>query len=733
MTAVSPAVSAAQTGHPITRAATLPTSVVNTVLLVCAGGASVSVQAAPSWLTNGVKGETNGTAVAADMTSVETGKGSPGLLASVEQWAASVHGSSRNSRSDSASQQQQPWGRVFPPSTSSCVLPAEQRASLQAGEVTCLCVAALPGTDTAIAVVGSTVGTIALFLIEGSRTLWKVAECSLVKWSRGCITAQDAVVDVAFSMDPAGRPEFVSAASATCVVVVDVQLLYRGDREEEEVSGSDGDDVAESCGDAWSRSTLRAKAVEALERPHAQLVRRSRSDVFACAFAEAHVVRVLAPQRLHAAVAMDVALLVVLSDGTLHYIERVVEGGSVRLLAEHHRLRFAKGSAFIAYAQDSMLDMPASSRGGPSSTSSSSLPAGAETDSRALPHVVYRYRLSPQHMNVCQASARGSDSDASFSTSSSSPAGGITVVNDAALYFNERDAVCHVVVAGTQLVPAHKAAGRLSSLYGVQGSGVGSLVDAVAGAAAGWTLGRIQQEKGTGAAAGHRALGWWAVVHNAVLPRFTFDRVTLERQAFQQAQRNLQQQQPRDRTGLTSSSSSLLLRHTGEYKAGDFAAAYCTDAASPFMMHVQSSVMALPAASLSTAAALASSTGRHVAATAAAAAGLEGSGLYEARPTSPVASSPTGTGAHVAASNTTAGVGNGFAAAAMVAGLLVLSAGADVYVGDLREVPAMATSLPMLRPVCSCGAVVESISLGLSRDARSVLVASGSRVAPVSL
>ncbi|KPI82969.1 hypothetical protein ABL78_8014 [Leptomonas seymouri] len=765
MTASVSAIASAQTGHPITRVATLPSSNASTILLVCAGGSSVSVQLAPRWLTSSVDGgdASNGTAAVATgglqhlrhnslepqaATAAEAGKGADALLAAVQQWCAH-----RQSESATLSDT---YGCAFSSSTRPSASPApalaaEQRSCLRAGEVTSLCVATLPGTDTSLAVVGSTVGTIAMFLIEGGRTLCKVTECALVKWSRGGITAQDAVIDVAISMDPAGRPEFVSAASAGCVVVVDVKLLCCGDDDdgggmERRITRGEHDDEEDlsqraplrpTGGDDWSTSALRAKAIDALERPNAQLLRRSRSEVFVCTFAEANVVRILAPQRLQAAVAMDVALVVVLSDGTLRYVERVMEGGSVRLLAEHHRLRFAKGSTFITYASDSMHAAP-SSTPGPSLyasrvTEQSSRSAGGakEMDSRAFPHVIYRYRLSPYQVNVCRLSGIGSAQGGGPAVSSApSSAEGVTLVNDAALYFSEKDAVCHVMVAGTQLVPMSRAVSR-SSPHAALGSGMHSAVDLASSAAAGWTLGRMLQENGAlssssiGGGVGSRALGWWAVVHNAVLPRFTFDRAALERQAFQQHQRNQQvQQQSSTQSSLGPSSAQSLSR------IGESAAAYSADSGSPFTIHVQSNVMALPAALPSAASSLSMNAGRQVAA---AASGLDGAGLYDALPASPAVSSPTGTGAHVAASNTSAGVGNGFAAAAMVAGVLVLSAGADVYVGDVSEVSANARSLPMLRPLRSFGAVVENISFGPYRDTRSVLVATGSCVVPVAL
>ncbi|CBZ24253.1 conserved hypothetical protein [Leishmania mexicana MHOM/GT/2001/U1103] len=607
---------------------------------------------------------------------LEAGKGAGALLAAVQQWSAEP---SHEFGDGMVLMTSDPAATTTPSHASS--LSPEQRVALSAGAVTCLSVASLPGTtDTAVAVVGTTVGTVALLLIEGSRAVYKVAECSLTEWSSGAITAQDAIVDVAFSMDPAGRPEFVSVASAGCVVVLDVQLLYRS-------SGNGSHSADEEVGDTaakapaavvhraerhqktepWSKSALRPKAVEALERSSAQLVRRSCSDVFACSFVEADVVRILAPQRLQAAVAIDVALVVVLSNGALHYVERVVEGGSVRLLAEHHRQRLAKGATFTSHAS--------SARQGEDSAAASDFSTDRAslhllTDSRAVPHVIYRYRLSPYHLQACQdggqTASGGGGNYGMAALALPSATESVTHVCDAHLHFSEKDGACHVVLAGTQRVPVGKVG------YMPLASRVGS-------------LGHAQQHFGV---TGCRTLAWWAVVHNAVLPRQTFDRSAVEQQALQQLQRQQQQQQPHD---------------------GHAFSPFHTNAGPPpFTVHVQSNTMALPC----------------------------GLGACPASAlTSPATSSPATAGAGVASGVSAAGPsqGSGFAAALMLSDVFVLASGQELYVGDLRDVPRSAKTLPVPRPLRSFSSVVEGITAGPYMDARAVLVATGSRVVPVPL
>ncbi|KAK7198493.1 hypothetical protein NESM_000809800 [Novymonas esmeraldas] len=660
--------------HPISCVATLPSGGTDAVIVVCAGGSCVSVQVAPpQWLAAGASecggslhgGGLGGVAASSGLRAAEAceavqdaGAGASAVMAAARRWCMA------HAREEVRAGAAAAGGMAHTP------LAPEQRISLSAGAVTCLCVSALPGSsDTAVAVVGTTVGSVALLLIEGGRAVYTVAECALAEWSGGAITAQDAVVDVAVGMDPAGRPEFISAASAGCVVVVDVQLLYSAPQQRRDGGGGEGrqsrggvPDAAVSAGDtAWSSSALRAKAVEALERPgaHASPVRRSGSEVFFACFTGADVVRLLAPQRLQAALAMDVAVVVVLSSGALHYVERIVDGGSVHLLAQHHERRLARGGtpsvlAAVSDASDAAL-------GGGGAAASRLL-----TDSRAVPHVVYRYRLSAYHVDVCQTD-RGLTSHGA-DVSGGAEVAAVTHVCDACLYMAEHDAVCHVVLVGTQRVPLGRAA-AVTHLPSSTSLATGS------------TLGDVQSQHHRGMmGGGYRTVGWWAIAQNCVLPRHTFDRAALERAASRQ-----------------------LLRHQSAGVDRDGASLYsASDAGSPYMVHVQSSTMALG--------------GGHGAAPAS----LSASVL-----TSPAASSPAGAAASA---------GGGFAAAAMLAGALVVASGQDLYFGDLRDIHAGAKTLPALQLLRSFTGVVEGLAAAPPHaGGQAVLVATGAHVAPVAL
>ncbi|RNE97805.1 uncharacterized protein Tco025E_09360, partial [Trypanosoma conorhini] len=272
------------------------------------------------------------------------------------------------------------------------------RLALTSGFVTCMAVAPLPGAGAALGVAGTSHGALCLFVVESRAggvqpAVLKVCEAPLREYSDGLISVEDAVTDVCLGFDPAGRPEFVAAASATCVAVVDTQ-----------------------CFD----ELLRARATEAVARaftkqrsPH---VGRPTSEPFCASFAAAEVVRVLAPERHHAAFTMDVALLVVLDDGEVRYVARSVVGGSVQLLLEHHLQRQARQSEVGL----SML---------------------LDDDPRALPHVLYAYSLSPIVHNVCVA-AVGPRAASSI------------VVNDAALCYDAAAHQMRLIVAGAETQPA---------------------------------------------------------------------------------------------------------------------------------------------------------------------------------------------------------------------------------------------------------------------------------------
>ncbi|KEG05330.1 hypothetical protein DQ04_23441000, partial [Trypanosoma grayi] len=231
--------------------------------------------------------------------------------------------------------------------------------------------------------------------------LFKVCETPLSEYSDGLISAEDAVGDVCVGFDPAGRPEFIAAASATSVVVVDTQ-----------------------CFD----ESLRANATEAVvqafakQQPQHHQSRRPPSETFCASFAAAEVVRVLVPERYHAAFAVDVALVIVFDNGEVRYVERNVVGGAVQLLLEHHRQRQARQSEVgVSMLRD-----------------------GDSDDPRALPHVLYAYNLSSVVHNVC-VTAAGSHAAAHF------------VVNDAALCYDAAGQQMRLVVAGAETQSADRS------------------------------------------------------------------------------------------------------------------------------------------------------------------------------------------------------------------------------------------------------------------------------------
>ncbi|RNC38056.1 hypothetical protein TcCL_NonESM12738 [Trypanosoma cruzi] len=267
------------------------------------------------------------------------------------------------------------------------------------GLVTCMTVALLPGGGAALAIVGTSCGSLCLFVVESRAggnqpALFKVCETSLCEYSDGLISVEDLVTDVCVGFDPAGRPEFIVAASSTCVVVVDTQRFDE---------------------------FLRAKATEAVVRVftknHPPHVGQPMSDTFCVSFATAEVVRVLVPERYHAAFTMDVALVVVLDNGEVRYITRSVVGGSVQLLIEHHMQRQARQSEVgLSILLD---DDPI--RGSP----------------RALPHVLYAYSLSDVVHNVC--------------TSAVGPLAATKIIlNDATLCYNAAARQMRLIVAGAE-------------------------------------------------------------------------------------------------------------------------------------------------------------------------------------------------------------------------------------------------------------------------------------------
>lgn len=267
------------------------------------------------------------------------------------------------------------------------------------GLVTCMTVSLLPGGGAALGVVGTSQGSLCLFVVEsgsGGRppALFKICEISLLEYSNGLISAEDAVTDVCIGFDPAGRPEFIAAAAVMCVVVVDTQHF-----------------------DESFKAKATEGVVQALTKRHLSHVGLSTSETFCVSFSTADVIRILVPERYHAAFAVDVALVIVLDNGDVRYVERSVVGGSVQLLLEHHKQRQARQSEVGL----SMLLDDSLTHGGP----------------RALPHVLYAYHLSTLVHNVC-ALAVGSHAAANI------------VLNDAALCYDSTAHQMRLIVAGAE-------------------------------------------------------------------------------------------------------------------------------------------------------------------------------------------------------------------------------------------------------------------------------------------
>ncbi|CCD13609.1 unnamed protein product, partial [Trypanosoma congolense IL3000] len=274
------------------------------------------------------------------------------------------------------------------------------------GLITCMDITLLPGGATALCAMGTSCGSLCLFVVEsrptgGTPALCKVSETPLCEYTDGLISAEDIVVDVCIGLDPAGRPEFVSAATSNVVVVIDTQYF---------------DD------------SLKANATEAVSRvvvrppPHsAYTTERPFSETFYASFSATEVVRVVAPQRHHASFAVDVALLIVFDNGDLRYVARHVVGGSLQILTEHHRQRQLRHSKIG-------LDMV---------LRDNEFSSNASRGPLALPHVLYAYSLSAVSHNVC-------------TTAAGPNAAAHKVVNSAALFFDAATEQMRLVVSGTE-------------------------------------------------------------------------------------------------------------------------------------------------------------------------------------------------------------------------------------------------------------------------------------------
>lgn len=290
----------------------------------------------------------------------------------------------------------------------------DSTVALERGEVTCLAVASLPSSEYAVGIAGTTQGTAVVFLVHGN-SVHKTKELSLSSLSKGTILITDSVRDIVIGMDPAGRPEFVGLATRRAVVLADVQLFL--------------DEMTEAkCGFSFQPPSSSSSST---------LPRRVLSDTLVLTFTQSPVIRLLCPQRYHASFTMDIALLVVLSSGTIRYIERSVSGGAVGDLLEEHHRRWQESSSMYGY------------RAGVG-------PQDKDTNDYlqlpVIPHVSYLYSLSP----VTLETATVSSSSTGAPGAGNQRHGGITV-NDAALMFNASSGCMDLVLVGVQHSPSRPA------------------------------------------------------------------------------------------------------------------------------------------------------------------------------------------------------------------------------------------------------------------------------------
>eukprot|EP00796_Vickermania_ingenoplastis_P012009 gene12009-8271_t len=344
-------------------------------------------------------------------------------------------------------------------------VPAGENACLDAGEVTCLAVCGLPASECALAIAGTTHGTLAVLLV-GRCTVHKVSEVALAGLSRGAVGLGESLRDVTIGMDPAGRPEFVAAATQCALIVADIQQVVDGLTETR-------------CGLSFDASQIPGP--------------RPVSETLVATFPESSVVRLLCPTRCHAAFTMDIALVVILSSGTVRYVERDVSGGAVALLREHHYQRQGTHSAYGFRQGQADVDAPGNG-------------ACDGCHPPAIPHVLYSYRLATLAVETCTARRAGA-----------AVRSGVTV-NDAALVYNEASGCMDLVLVGAQQ-QAPTGLGRTSPRPGSPMRRTSGTLGAVAlGVHSGPLPSRLVSGGPVAPPASSCSVAWWALTERAVLP-----------------------------------------------------------------------------------------------------------------------------------------------------------------------------------------------------------------------
>lgn len=301
--------------------------------------------------------------------------------------------------------------------TVGCV-PTLETTILDRGEVTCADFATLPSSEYALGVIGTTEGTVAVVVFHGG-SLFKTMELPLATLSKGTISVSQSVQDIEIGFDPAGRPEFVAAATLKTTVVADISYFVNL----EELS-------------LGFQNPERLNKVTAVTAPSStpfpascSTSSQSPRDAFILSFTQSTIVRLLVPHRHNASFPVDVALLIVLSCGTVRFVKRSTLGGSVSSLLDCLR-RYQHSSSATGYLCDSgreKQESPASS--------------DWEKSTSCFPRAVYIYSLAPLELMTTP------------STNLSSSCAPI-VINDACLVFNSSTSCMDLILVGA--VPAQQ-------------------------------------------------------------------------------------------------------------------------------------------------------------------------------------------------------------------------------------------------------------------------------------
>lgn len=362
---------------------------------------------------------------------------------------------------------------------------------LERGEVTCLCAVALPASDYALGVAGTTHGSVVLFIIDGT-SISKIKEVPMQSISGGSISITDSIRDVVIGMDPTGRLEFVAVASKSTLVVADIHHF-----------------LDEEFG---SRFGLRSIPSGGSLYPHL-------SNTLVSSFTQCTVAKILAPLRHHAAFALDVALVVVLSGGTVRYVERTASGASVAFLQQHQQLRQSSMSSYGYHHKASM-----NGQIGRSTNPEAEGVEGTDPLMRSA-NIEYQYDLSPLALETSRPDREDSSS-------------GNVYVNDATLIFNATSGCMDLFLVGSQqqVLPTRLRRG-VDSLLSSPVSASGVLGDDMHG-----TLGSLAALDGNGRDSGAFSpqtaapAAWWALTEQAVHPQATLEGLAKYKMKFYQGE-----------------------------------------------------------------------------------------------------------------------------------------------------------------------------------------------------